>query len=132
MFKRIDHIELVTDQIERTIVFYTEVLGFRVKSRMRIPQSPMGVPMDLAYLELGGTMIEVMCYDGAQAAPAPKDEHLGYRMMAVEVEDMGKAIEYLNGLGIELTWGPLYGEGFARAEIVDPNGFSIELRHWSR
>ena len=35
MFKRIDHVEIVTDQPEETIKFYTEVLGFRVKSRDR-------------------------------------------------------------------------------------------------
>ena len=29
MFKRIDHVEIVTDQPERTEAFYTEILGFR-------------------------------------------------------------------------------------------------------
>jgi predicted enzyme related to lactoylglutathione lyase len=28
MFKRIDHVEIVTDQLDRTVQFYTEVLGF--------------------------------------------------------------------------------------------------------
>jgi catechol 2,3-dioxygenase-like lactoylglutathione lyase family enzyme len=36
MFKRIDHVEIVTDQLERTAQFYTEVLGFTVKARDRI------------------------------------------------------------------------------------------------
>jgi catechol 2,3-dioxygenase-like lactoylglutathione lyase family enzyme len=27
MFKRIDHVEIVTDRLERTVEFYTEVLG---------------------------------------------------------------------------------------------------------
>ena len=36
MFKRIDHVEIVTDQPERTAEFYTEVLGFTVKARDRI------------------------------------------------------------------------------------------------
>jgi predicted enzyme related to lactoylglutathione lyase len=29
MFKRIDHVEIVTDQLDRTVQFYTEVLGSR-------------------------------------------------------------------------------------------------------
>ena len=33
MFKRIDHVEIVTDQLDRTVQFYTEVLGFTVKAR---------------------------------------------------------------------------------------------------
>jgi catechol 2,3-dioxygenase-like lactoylglutathione lyase family enzyme len=36
MFKLIDHVEIVTDQPERTIEFYTAVLGFKVKSRDQV------------------------------------------------------------------------------------------------
>jgi catechol 2,3-dioxygenase-like lactoylglutathione lyase family enzyme len=32
LFKRIDHVEIVANQLDRTVQFYTEVLGFRVKS----------------------------------------------------------------------------------------------------
>jgi catechol 2,3-dioxygenase-like lactoylglutathione lyase family enzyme len=28
MFKRIDHVEIVTDQLDRTVQIYTEVWGF--------------------------------------------------------------------------------------------------------
>jgi catechol 2,3-dioxygenase-like lactoylglutathione lyase family enzyme len=31
MFKRMDHVEIITDQVDRTVQFYTEVLGSRVK-----------------------------------------------------------------------------------------------------
>jgi catechol 2,3-dioxygenase-like lactoylglutathione lyase family enzyme len=42
MFKRIDHIELLTAAPERTIAFYTGVLGFRERERSRIPETPAG------------------------------------------------------------------------------------------
>ena len=45
MFKRIDHVEIVTDQLDRTVQFYTEVLGFTVKARDRIERSGLGVPI---------------------------------------------------------------------------------------
>ena len=61
MFKRIDHIELLTAALERTTAFYIDVLGFRERARTRIPDTPSG-PLDLVYLELGGTTVEVMCY----------------------------------------------------------------------
>ena len=57
MFKRIDHVEIVTDQLEQTERFYTEVLGFTVKARDRIERSGLGVPIDLVYLDLGGTVV---------------------------------------------------------------------------
>jgi catechol 2,3-dioxygenase-like lactoylglutathione lyase family enzyme len=42
IFKRIDHVEIVTDQPDRTEKFYTEVLGFSVKARDRIERSGVG------------------------------------------------------------------------------------------
>ena len=61
MFKRIDHIELLTAAPERAVQFYTGVLGFKVRSRTRIPATPIG-PLDLVYLDLGGTTVELMTY----------------------------------------------------------------------
>ena len=74
MFKRIDHVEIVTDPPERTVEFYTEVLGFTVRSRDRIENSPLGVPMGLVYLDLGGTTVELISYEGASVEPAPRNE----------------------------------------------------------
>jgi catechol 2,3-dioxygenase-like lactoylglutathione lyase family enzyme len=130
MFKRIDHIEIVTEEPERTVRFYTEVLGFRVKMRDRIERSGMGVPLDLVYLDLGGTVVELISYDGARVDPAPQTEHLGYRMMALEVDDMAEAAAYLKEKGVAIVWGPVTRPTFARAEICDPNGYHIELRQW--
>jgi len=131
MFKRIDHVEVVTDQPERTIKFYTDVLSFKVRSRQRIERSALGVPLNLVYLELGGTTVELITYEGATLAPAPTGDHLGYNLIALEVEDMNEAVTFLKSKGVEIVWGPLVREGlYARAEITDPNGYHIELREW--
>jgi catechol 2,3-dioxygenase-like lactoylglutathione lyase family enzyme len=129
MFKRIDHIELLTARPEETIRFYTEVLGFAVRSRDRIPATPLG-PLDLVYLDLGGTTVELMCYPEARPEPASRGEHLGYRMMALEVEDMARALNHLAAKGVAPVWGPKVRETYARAEIRDPDGNHIELRQW--
>ena len=130
MFKRIDHVEIVTDQMDRTIEFYTKVLGFKIKFRDRVERSSLGVPMDLVYLDLGGTVVELISYEGGAVEPAPQQEHLGYRMIAAEVDDMQKTIEYLRTKRIDIIWGPRVREKSARAEINDPNGYHIELRQW--
>jgi catechol 2,3-dioxygenase-like lactoylglutathione lyase family enzyme len=106
MFKRIDHVEIVTDQLDRTVQFYTEVLGFTVKARDRIERSGLGVPIDLVYLDLGGTVVELISYEGGTVDPAPQTEHLGYRMMALEVDDMQKTADYLRTKGVDIVWGP--------------------------
>jgi catechol 2,3-dioxygenase-like lactoylglutathione lyase family enzyme len=129
LFKRIDHVEIVTDQPERTEQFYTDVLGFRVKARDHI-QRPDGTALNLTYLDLGGTVVELIAYEGVPVDPAPRQEHLGYRMIAIEVDDMQKTAEYLKGKGVDITWGPMVRDTYARAEIRDPNGYGIELRQW--
>jgi len=125
MFKRIDHIELVTGDEERAIRFYTEVLGFELRSRYEVPG------LKLAYLDLGGTTIELMHFTETVPAPRPEGgERMGYRMMALEVDDMQAALSMLAQKGIECSWGPLTRPAYARAEIRDPDGNSIELRQW--
>lgn len=131
MFKRIDHIEVVTARPERAVAFYTDVLGFRVRDRQRVSASPLG-PLELVYLELGGTTVELMCYPEANPQPREAGERLGYRMMALEVDDMDAALAYLKGKGIEASWGPMRRPAYARAEIRDPDGNAIELRQWIR
>ena len=66
MYKRIDHIELLTAAPERAVDFYTRVLGFRERERLRVAQTPQG-PLDLVYLQLGDTTLEVMCFPEAKA-----------------------------------------------------------------
>jgi len=132
MFKRIDHVEIVTDQLDCTVQFYTEVLGFRVKARDRIERSGLGVPIDLVYLDLGGTVVELISYEGASVDPAPEKEQMGYRMRALEVDDMQETTDYLRTKGVDIVWGPRVRETYSRAEICDPNGYRIELREWFR
>ena len=66
MFKRIDHVELLTGDPSRMERFYTDVLGFRVRERMSIPGG-----LELTYLDLGGTTVELMCYADTPVGPAP-------------------------------------------------------------
>jgi glyoxylase I family protein len=128
MFKRIDHVEIVTAKPQETEAFYTEVLGFRLKQRDRVERP--GAALNLVYLELGGTVVELISFEGVPVDPMPKLEHLGYRLIALEVEDMDRATTYLKGKGVEVVWGPMVRDNYARAEICDPNGNRIELRHW--
>jgi glyoxylase I family protein len=100
-----------------------------VRARDRVPQTPMG-PLELVYLELGGTTVELMCYPERKLEERGPGERLGYRMMALEVEDMDRALAHLATHGVEPSWGPMRRPTYARAEIRDPDGNPIELRQW--
>jgi glyoxylase I family protein len=130
MFKRIDHIELLTAAPERMLAFYRDVLGFRERSRTSVT-TPLG-PLDIVYVELGGTTVEVMCYPKAELPAPPAERRLGYQLMALEVDDMDEALRALKAKGIEPSWGPMKRPDYARAEIRDPDGNGIELRQWIR
>ena len=125
MFKRIDHVEITSGNLDRSIRFYKEVFGFTLKERKK-PASPE--IEEIAFLTLGDTMLELLTIK--KSAPPPKGPQVGFRMMAIEVDDMDRAIEYLKGKGVELTWGPVTLGTSKRAEIRDPDGLSIELRQW--
>ena len=49
MFKRIDHIEIIPTDINRTIEFYVSVLGFKIREQFPVSNAPMN---EIAYLAL--------------------------------------------------------------------------------
>jgi glyoxylase I family protein len=126
MFKRIDHIEIIPVDLEKTLNFYLDVLGFKLKSRTKVNMGPM---REIIFITLGDTMIELIMVEAP--APASTDPfQAGYRIMAIEVEDMDKAVEYLKSKKVEISREPVTIGSSKRGEIKDPNGFTIELRQW--
>jgi glyoxylase I family protein len=126
MFKRVDHVEIVPQNFERTIDFFLNILGFKMKQRQKVNMPPF---QEVAYLQLNDTMVELMSVQN----PAPLSSepwNVGYRAMALEVEDMDQAVAYLKNKGVEITWGPVSLGTSKRAEIKTPDGIPIELRQW--
>ena len=126
MFKRIDHVEIVPSDTEKTINFYVSILGFKIKSRNEVKMPPM---REVIYLELGDTVLEIISAD----SPGPKSKvswEVGYRGIALEVNDMKEAVDYLKDNGITIARESLdLGDSY-RGEIRDPDGLIIELRQW--
>ena len=125
MFKRIDHVEITPRDMEKTISFYTDILGFTMKERQAIDMPPI---RGIAYMTLGDTMIEFLDVVNPESAPGPWA--VGYKGIAIEVENMDEAVAFLNGKGVDIVWGPMDIGGPIRAEIRDPDGLTIELRQW--
>ncbi len=125
-FKRIDHVEIIPSDFEASMKFYCDILGFEAGPRYPVNMPPL---REIVYLTLGDTMLELLAVENPADA-STEAWQTGYRMMAIEVEDMDSALSYLAEHGIKPAWGPMDLGGTKRAEIVDPDGLGIELREW--
>jgi glyoxylase I family protein len=126
MFKRIDHVEIIPRDAEKAVAFYGDVLGFKLKERLKIGRGDLD---EVIFMGLGDTALEIVSL--RNPGPRPQEASIGYRMMAIEVDDMGKAIAFLKGKGVTIAMEPVeLPGGSQRAEIKDPDGLGIELRQW--
>lgn len=128
MFKRIDHVEIIPNDVERSIRFYIDNFAANLKGRHKIDAGPL---KEVIYLGLGDTVLEFLAVENPQPA-STQPWQVGYRGIALEIENMDKAVGYLKDKGIEITWGPIDLGRSIRAEIKDPDGLPIELREWKR
>ena len=64
IFKRVDHVEIVPRNAEKTIDFYVNILDFRIKNRNEVKMPPM---REVIYLELGDTVIETISVDNPKS-----------------------------------------------------------------
>lgn len=88
-----------TAQLEASITFYTEVLGFEVKRRF---QPAPGI--DIAFLENKGSLLEFVQIDNA-----PKYEGHGISL-GFSIEDMTSTIATLKAAGVSILREPMVFE----------------------
>ncbi len=133
MFERVDHLEVYSRDIDRTVDFYVNTLGFTLWRRTQSARDD-GSSLDLACVRLGDTMVEIIKAQ-QEAMDQPVDQNkMGMRMFALRVHDMAKTVEYLEGKGVKFFQTPRETPVFEglRAEILDPDGIRIELREWQQ
>ena len=133
MIERVDHLEVYSRDIDRTLDFYVNILGFTLWRRTQSVRDD-GSNFDLACVRLGDMMVEIIKAQ-PDALDGPVDQtKMGMRMFALRVDDMAKTVEYLEGKGVEFFQAPRETAVFEglRAEILDPDGIRIELREWQR
>ena len=131
MIQCVDHVEVVTPDMDRSIEFYTKVLGFKLARRVAYPAAgSAAAPREIAYLTLGDVMLEFL--GGGTDAVQRDPNQIGVKLVALRVDDMEKTLQEFRGHGVEPSAGPNPGATFdgMRAEIKDPHGNSIELREW--
>ena len=89
--ERIDHLEVYSRDIDRTVDFYVNTLGFTLWRRTESERDD-GSNLQLACVRLGDMMVEII-----KAGPEVSDQtvdqaRMGMRMFALRVDDMAKTV----------------------------------------
>lgn len=122
---RILHTMIRTGDLDRSIDFYTKVLGMRLLRRHEYPDGKF----TLAFLGYGDesehAVIELTYNWGVDHY----DLGTGYGHIALEVDDVYTACEEIKRLGGKMVReaGPMNGGTRIIAFVKDPDGYMIEL-----
>ncbi len=122
---RILHTMLRTGDLDRSIKFYTEVLGMKVLRRTDFPEGKFTLAFVGYGSEAEGAVIELTYNWGVDKY----DLGTGYGHVAVEVEDAYKACEETKKRGGKVTReaGPMKHGTTVIAFVEDPDGYKIEF-----
>ena len=131
MIKTIDHIGILTKDLQQSVEFYTNVLGFSISSKIEME----AVGLSAIFIEKNGSKIELMGYRGAIPKRSegieikiggnsiPINDHITFT-----VDDLGVTVTELKEKGVEFVLEPMQVEGGIKiASFKDPNGVLIEL-----
>ena len=121
--RKLSHLFLNVSDMDKSIRFYTEILGFKVSDRNQNGMVFLRNATDHHSLGLAP--------GPAGATQAPKDRYLTFHHVALEVEsvhDLFEARDFLQKQGIELEFEGRRGAGCnVSLEIRDPDGYPVEL-----
>ena len=119
MIRSIDHINLVVSDLNRSVKFYTELLGFKKANSAHMEGEWIesivgieGVVADVAFIvaPAGEPRIELLCYKTPQGQAIPANSRantLGLRHIALRVDDIYAASEKLKDAAVKLLSDPV-------------------------
>jgi|YNPNPStandDraft_1061719.scaffolds.fasta_scaffold22767_2 catechol 2,3-dioxygenase-like lactoylglutathione lyase family enzyme len=126
---QLDHFAFEVSDLDRSLVFYTQVIGLPLLSRTVDEEHGEA----FAFLDLGGATLELLQKLDQATPPA-----LGRRLratnsphLALRVPDLEAALAALADHGLRPFEGPLFLPDVARwAYIEDPDGNVLEYVQW--
>jgi glyoxylase I family protein len=133
----LDHIVLNVGDIDRSLKFYTEVLGLRAERLEEFKSGNVGFP---SVRINDGTIIDLFpVKDAERRARQPADKNnrnLNHFCLVVGREDFSGVVNYLTQRQISIREGPVSRWG-ARGQatsvyFLDPDGNEIEIRSYGK
>lgn len=134
------HVAFPVEDLDRSIGFYVETLGFEEAVRRKIQGGYLGTAtgrdelcVDLAVLRLGKTKLELIRYLEPPAPPAaPVPGQPGGPHLNLLVNNLAKTHQFLRDKGVRFISDPVLvssgpNQGGQIAFLLDPDGYRVEL-----
>ena len=124
MINQVDHIAINVFDIDKSIDFYTHILGLK-----RLQTVDCGA-FDITYIELPkGSRLELFDYHAKNHVNPREESEAGLRHIAFEVEDVAAHEKSLRAKGVEITLPTceLPNLGARVLLFLDPNGVTLEF-----
>lgn len=130
MIKIMDHIGILTNDLQRSVEFYTDVLGFSISAKMEMDE----VGLTIIFVEKERSKIELMGYKNIPKRPENIQLEMGDNSLPINdhitfsVDDMEATVGELRKKNVTFDMDPIQLEGGMKlASFKDPNGLLIEL-----
>jgi catechol 2,3-dioxygenase-like lactoylglutathione lyase family enzyme len=151
MIRAIDHINIVVSDLERSVKFYTELLGFEKTNSAHMEGEWIesivglkGVVADVVFIvaPAGEPRIELLSYKTPTGEAIPQNSMantIGLRHIALRVDDIHSASEKLREAGVKLLSGPVIVPGSVVTHDAghkmlcyfhDPDGTLLEITEY--
>jgi catechol 2,3-dioxygenase-like lactoylglutathione lyase family enzyme len=140
MLQALSHIGICVSDIDRSIRFYQDALGFQYVSDLAVAGEPSDtllrlrdVKLKAVYLERDGFRIELLHYASPARKPPPRPREmndLGFTHLSFRVSDFEATVAALRAAGATLlddTVIRVPGGDPLAAFLTDPDGMLIEL-----
>ncbi len=138
--QRLTHIGICVSDLERSLHFYRDLLGFREVSKLAVsgdvPSTLLeieGVNLQAVYLERDGTTIELLFYTEpghrGDGLARPMNQ-LGLTHLSFSVDDFETTLASLRAAGVDVLEGTRVDSEAIRSSAVfltDPDGTRVEL-----
>jgi glyoxylase I family protein len=137
---RLTHIGICVADLERSLRFYQDGLGFRHRAEIRVQGEPsdtllrlQGVDLHAVYLERDGTRIELLHYASPPATGNGEARAMnarGLTHLSLRVDNLGDTLAALQAVGATVIDGSRIDiPAFEAAAVFlcDPDGTLIEL-----
>ncbi len=111
--------------MDRSVRFYTEVLGMKLRGRAKNE----AIQGEWAQLESPGAhqMLELNWYSLKSPLYTPWKRGVEMDHLCFRVDDLDEAVKVLEGVGAKRLGGPYRTPGWKMVDVSDPNGICIEL-----